>query len=220
MLRRVIAFFDPAQPGFARRLLRLARWGLALVILLLAAGAWGLLRLPQGRYWWGVAQLGLGFPAAAVRTASSAIEDGLATRYGFYRLLAAGQRRSGQVEAQLQTFDQAVQKFPTDWLAQGHRCWYGSLYDRALEVLDSCDAAVRLAPPDEADPWAWRATAKALGGDLDAAADDLRAALRIWDENGAWGSRYVEQRRRWLRQVEAGQNPFDQATLERLRSAF
>lgn len=220
MLRRLIAFFDPAEPGFGRRLLRLARHALVLGLAAVGLLAWGLLRLPQGRYWWGVAQLEAGFPEAAIRTARGAIDDGVALDYGFYRLLAAGQRRAGQVEAQLATFDQAVDRFPDHWMAQGHRCWYGSLFGRAAAVMDSCDAATRLAPATRAEPWAWRAVARALAGSPDQAVADLEEALRRWDESGAWGSPYVEERRRWLRLLQEGRDPFDEETLERQRRSF
>lgn len=220
MLRRLITALDPARPGFGRRMARLAGWGLVGAFLLLGVLLWALLRLPQGRYWWGVAQLESGFPAAASRTASAAIADGIALDYGFYRLLAAGQRRSGLTEAQLETFDQAVAEFPDSWMAQGHRCWYGSLFGRAAAVMDSCDAAIRLAPPTRAEPWSWRAVARALAGSPDQAIADLEEALRRWDENGAWGSPYVEERRRWLRLLREGRDPFDEATLETQRQSF
>lgn len=220
MLRRIIAFFDPARPGFARRLLRLARWGFVLLITLGLLGFWSLLRLPRGRFIWGVVQLELGFPEAAARSAGDAIEEGVADDYGFYRLLAAGQRRSGLIEEQLQTFDRAAALFPDNWMAQGHRCWYGSLFGKVATVLDSCDAAIRVAPESRAEPWAWRAAAKVMNGASAEAIADLEHAMTLWDDSGRWGSRYVEERRRWLRLLKEGQNPFDEATLERLRRSF
>jgi tetratricopeptide (TPR) repeat protein len=220
MLRRVVAYFDPAVAGFGRRMWRLARWGLlAVAAALLALGVF-LLRLPQARYWWGVTQLEAGFPAAAARTAQGAIDEGLATHYGFYRLLAAGQRRTGRIAEQLATFDEAVRRFPDFWFAQGHRCWYGSLFGDARRVLDSCDRAVDLAPKSRGEPLAWRGVARALSGDRAGAIADLEAAMARWDGGSQWGSPYVKRRREWLRQLKAGKDPFDEATLDRERRSF
>ncbi|MFI0608518.1 MAG: hypothetical protein ACH37Z_11615 [Anaerolineae bacterium] len=220
MLRRALSYLDPAVPGFGGRVWRLARWGLLAVALAAVAVGAVLLRQPQVRYWWGVLQLETGFPEAATETAQAMIDAGQADSYDFYRLLAAGQRRSGRVEAQLATFDLAVARFPRLWQAQGHRCWYGSLFGKPGRVMDSCDQSVALGPDDRGEPLAWRGAAKALAGERDAAIEDLTAAMERWDGGTQWGTPYVERRRGWLRQLKAGEDPFDAATLAKERRSF
>lgn len=221
MVRRGIAYLDPAVPGFGGRMWRLARWGLLAAALALLGVGYLLSRLPQVRYWWGVTQLEAGFPLAAARTARAVIDEGQAdSTYEFYRLLAAGQRRGGQIAAQLDTFDQAALRFPDDWRAQGHRCWYGALFGDGERVMDSCDRAVALGPPDRGEPLAWRAVARSLAGNRAAAVEDLTAAMARWDGGSQWGTPYVERRRDWLRRLKAGEDPFDEAMLGRERQRF
>jgi hypothetical protein len=134
--------------------------------------------------------------------------------------MAAGQRRSGQVQAQLATFDEAVERFPLEWRSHGHRCWYGTLFGDPRRVLDSCDRAVELAPDDRGEPSGWRGVARGMSGDREGAIADLREAVRRIEAREGRRRFYTEQRREWLERLEAGEDPFDEPFLERERGRF
>jgi hypothetical protein len=121
-------------------------------------------------------------------------------------------------------------------------CWRGCFDDQAGLVLPACEQAVEL-DPEHGAYRASRGLARALTGDLAGAAEDFRFFLEwekglseddvrrylVW-ETGLSETvlRYQirqegasEERRHefeiWLQALEAGQNPFDAATLEELR---
>jgi len=219
MLRRTISYFDPARAGFAARMWRLGRLALLLVASGLILGLVLMARIPATRYWWGVVQLESGFPAAAARTARRLVDEP-DPGYAPYRLLATAQRRTGQIQAQLATFDQAVALYPESWSAQGNRCWYGALFGEAERVMDSCDRAAALAPETRGESMGWRAVARALTGDRAGAIADLEEALRRLDARGMANRPYATRRRQWLEQLRVGEDPFDEATLQAERERF
>jgi tetratricopeptide (TPR) repeat protein len=94
-------------------------------------------------------------------------------------------------------------------------CWHGSLAGFAAEVLHACEQAVSLAP-DNGDYRDSRGLARALTGDNEGAIEDFTFAIEKM-RSGANDQAYVEKRTAWIAALKAGQNPFDEATLEQLQ---
>lgn len=220
-MQGLLAYFDPAVDGFLRRMLRL--------LALLAAGAalLGCLALLvlgrrfEGdiRYWIGVAQLQTGRPAAAAETARALVEDFPDRDWYDYRLLATALRRDGRIEEHLEVIREGVERFPEDWRTHGDLCWYGALFDRAEEVMPACERSVELVPEGLANAHSRRGFARARTGDREGAIEDFREAVKRWEDRGRTG-RFLRSRRAWLEALEAGEDPFDEATVERLRRYF
>jgi WD40 repeat protein len=82
----------------------------------------------------------------------------------------------------------------------------------AQDVLPACEHAVDLAP-DAAGPRSDRAIARALTGDREGALDDLDAFVDAATRSGLVRPAVVERRRRWIRRLGAGADPFDRSTL-------
>lgn len=214
-----MTWFDPAAPGFLRRMAGcLLAIGL-LVLCAASAGAWRLARTPEGRFWTGVLWLELGQHARAEAIARDLVELPEPNDYSHYRLWAAALRRSGRETEQLAVFDRAVAEFPDRWEAQGHRCWYGSLFGDPRAVLAGCDRSIELAPPDDGSAHGWRALARLRLGDRAGAEADLEEALARWERGGYDGLHY-RRRRAWLEDLRAGRDPLDEAALEALRESF
>lgn len=95
-------------------------------------------------------------------------------------------------------------------------CWYGSLYGHAAEVMPACARAVELAPNDGALRDS-RGLARALTGDRAGAIEDFRFAVKWFGERGLY-EKYGRTRETWVTELEAGRNPFDEETLQRLLS--
>lgn len=91
-------------------------------------------------------------------------------------------------------------------------CWYGAVGGLATEVMPACEHAVRL-DPSRGLYRDSRAVARALAGDLDGAAEDLRAFLASPDGTEP---ALRDERHGWLESLEAAEMPFGPAVLERL----
>jgi len=93
-------------------------------------------------------------------------------------------------------------------------CWFGSLSGHAADVVYACEQAVELAPDD-----GWirdgRGVARALTGDYDGAIEDFRFYVE-WSQEHDEYEPDGRQREEWIAELEAGRNPFDEATLEEL----
>ena len=61
-----------------------------------------------------------------------------------------------------------------------------------------------------------RGLARALLGDYEGAIEDFEALID-WAEVQDWDPRYAIKRRSWIKDLENGINPFDEATLEELK---
>ncbi len=61
-----------------------------------------------------------------------------------------------------------------------------------------------------------RGLARALTGDYAGAAEDFRSYVE-WLEKHDGNEREIDMRRFWIAELEAGRNPFDEATLAELR---
>ncbi|MFZ1599114.1 MAG: tetratricopeptide repeat protein, partial [Anaerolineae bacterium] len=94
-------------------------------------------------------------------------------------------------------------------------CWLGATWNHASLVLDACETAVKLAP-DDGDNRDSRGLARALSGDVQGAIEDFEFALAQAKAN-RWSPYQIATRTAWIKALRAGQNPFDAATLERLR---
>ena len=95
-------------------------------------------------------------------------------------------------------------------------CWWGSLWNYAVEVLDACNQAVALAPDNGAIADS-RGVARALTGDYAGAIEDFQFYVEWSKEDGRY-EWYGAQREGWIRELEAGRNPFNEATLEALKT--
>lgn len=94
-------------------------------------------------------------------------------------------------------------------------CWAGAIYGVADIVIDACEQAVTL-NPDVSYYYESRGVARALMGEMSAAGADLKMAIEIARE-GQQGADRIEMWQAWAQQIEQGQNPFDQQTLNQLR---
>jgi tetratricopeptide (TPR) repeat protein len=94
-------------------------------------------------------------------------------------------------------------------------CWDGSLDGLAAEVMPACERAVVLAP-DDGGKRDSRGLARALAGDMAGAIEDFEFAVKS-TEAPDLGAGFVESRTAWIAKLKAGENPFDEATLEQLR---
>jgi hypothetical protein len=95
-------------------------------------------------------------------------------------------------------------------------CWYGTLWNQAAEVSFACERALAL-DPDNASYRDSRGLARALLGDYDGAAADFAFFIE-WSKQNDQYEPYGRRREAWLAALQAGQNPFDAATLAELRN--
>ena len=94
-------------------------------------------------------------------------------------------------------------------------CWNGSLWGLVSEVLPACDRAVALNSANYSILDS-RGVARAIVGDLQGAADDLRASLELAGDD-RWNEEDKAQRAAWIRALEGGENPFAGDGLAKLR---
>ncbi|MCH2047616.1 MAG: tetratricopeptide repeat protein [Trichodesmium sp. ALOHA_ZT_67] len=90
-------------------------------------------------------------------------------------------------------------------------CWYGSLYQKAADVMFACEKAVALSPKD-GDIIDSRGLARALTGDIEGAIADFQAYVD-WTSN----EEKKAQRQEWIKALQAGENPFTDKLLKELR---
>ena len=90
-------------------------------------------------------------------------------------------------------------------------CWYGSLWGYAAEVLLACDQALAL-EPRLASAREARGLARAMLSDYAGAIFDLEESAEL-----AAAEQERVEREAWLRSLRAGQNPFTEEVLARLR---
>ncbi len=94
-----------------------------------------------------------------------------------------------------------------------HVCWYGCLSGFPDIVLTACERAVALAPEDVRFRDS-RGLARALTGDYRGAVEDFL----VFSEGAGVTEEAKTERKAWVEALTGGRNPFDAATLERLRS--
>jgi WD40 repeat protein len=96
-------------------------------------------------------------------------------------------------------------------------CWYGGIGGHATDQLKQvCEKAVTLAPDNGAVRDS-RGLVRALLGDYPGAIEDFKFFIR-WAKEGELSDTDISLRETWITELEAGRNPFDEATLESLRN--
>lgn len=215
---RVMQFFDPARAGFMRRMLKLGAVLALMSACAVTAVSWRLAQTRTGTLTVAMVLNRTGQPHIAERLSRELIAEDPSGNVSYYKELARSLRRQGEVQAQLAVFDQAIEALPLSWVAHSQRCWYYTLYGRAAEVMPSCDYATEHVG-ESGYAHARRGVARATLGDLDGAATDIEEGLHRWatasirhDPPQPWNA--------WLAALEAGENPFDAATLAAERERF
>jgi hypothetical protein len=124
--------------------------------------------------------------------------------------------REGRLEDTLAAFQQAT-KVPGAGMADpellNRLCWDGALANHAKEVLRYCEELAEQFGED-AHYRDSRGLARALTGDLAGAAADFRYYV---ERLGDSGGEKVQRRHVWIKELDAGRNPFDEEELEALR---
>ena len=125
--------------------------------------------------------------------------------------------KQGKIKEALTAFSQAESNpnLEINVVFWNDLCWRGSLWGHADAVMNDCERAVELSP-DNGGVRDSRGVARALTGNLAGASEDFRAYLKWAPTHGMLES-WISKRQNWLRELEAGRNPFDAATLEALR---
>jgi tetratricopeptide (TPR) repeat protein len=219
-LRRLVAFFDPAEPGFVRRAATIGGCGALVLGCGLVAGLLSFTQFPLVRYYLAAVLLENRQMGLAESVAVDLVRDHPAQNHAYYELLAAVYRRTGRHDEQLQVFDQLVAQMPDRWWGYTDVCWYGSLFGDPARVLDACDKGVALAPKQAGFAHTRRALTRILLGDREGAIADLEEGLRRWERYGGVHPWFITTRRRWLQDLRAGRNPLDEATLRFERERF
>ena len=94
-------------------------------------------------------------------------------------------------------------------------CWFGSLDGFAAQVMPACEEAVSLSSsPGFRDS---RGLARALTGATKGAIEDFQAFVDWSKLNGLYDTQ-GKRREDWIAALQQGKNPFDQTTLDSLRS--
>jgi WD40 repeat protein len=94
-------------------------------------------------------------------------------------------------------------------------CWFGSLWNQGEKVLEICELAVQLDKTNGGTRDS-RGLARALSGDISGAIEDFTYFIDWYSQYNP-NSPQISMRRDWIQALEAGNNPFDAATLEALR---
>lgn len=122
---------------------------------------------------------------------------------------------TGNDRAAIADLTRATELAPTDATLWATLCRMGGLAGAAAETMAACEQAVKLAPT-EGSPRDSRGLARALTGDDRGAIEDFQFFVQWSKQNGQY-EQLGRQRETWITQLQAGQNPFDQATLAALR---
>jgi hypothetical protein len=127
-------------------------------------------------------------------------------------LLEKKLRKMRDRDTLVQFVDWAIKK---DYASLNNQiCWFGSLNGFPDIVLPACERAVQLMPEDGGYRDS-RGLALALTGDSAEAVEDFQFALE-WG-HGSRSESWLTQRADWIRELKAGRNPFDLATIVTLR---
>ncbi len=106
-------------------------------------------------------------------------------------------------------FDPKVEITADSW---NRLCRDGSLQKQAADVLPACDKAVALAPED-GNIRDSRGLARALTGDTQGAITDFEAYIAQTEDKDR-----KAQRQRWVKDLQAGKNPFTDAEIKKLQN--
>jgi tetratricopeptide (TPR) repeat protein len=114
--------------------------------------------------------------------------------------------------AKVQRLEPAAEISADTWYAL---CWFGSLWNAATEVMQTCEKVVALFP-DDGIAHQRRGLARALTGNFAGAVEDFAMYLE-------WAPKYKQseedhsQWEQWAEALKAHRNPFDAETLQKLR---
>ncbi len=120
----------------------------------------------------------------------------------------------GEYEQALADYSQATELNPDDARFWNNLCWHGSLLGRAAEFIDACEQSVAL-DPEHGGHRDSRGLAYALTGDYESAIEDFKFYVDWSKENDQY-EQDGTKRESWIAELEAGRNPFDEATLQEL----
>jgi tetratricopeptide (TPR) repeat protein len=121
--------------------------------------------------------------------------------------------RRGKVKEAIASY-QKVEKIDPTQISASHwneLCRYGSLSQKAADVMLACDKAVSLSPKD-GDIIDSRGLARALTGDIEGAIADFQVFVE-WTSN----EERKAQRQEWIKALQAGDNPFTDEPLKELK---
>lgn len=121
----------------------------------------------------------------------------------------------GNYQQALADYTKAVEFDPNYVLSWNSLCRINSLAGSPAKGMDACQRAVELAP-DEGVVRDSRGLARALTGDYSGAIEDFKLFVE-WSKQNSLYEPYGHKREAWIAELEAGRNPFDEATLEALR---
>lgn len=215
LMRRLVRFFDPAEPGCVRRAARLLAATGMLFACLACSGSALFVRSEQGRYLVLFVLYHNWLNELCVKHADRLIADYPTSNWHYYRMKAACLRRLGRIEESLAVYDQAIRVFPDNWWPYSHRCYYRGLLDDPHKVIADCDRSVELAPSDRVIALDRRAMIRALLGDRQGAIADLEEALELSrrKQPGAFSDELRAIREEWLRTLRQGGNPLTQEAI-------
>ena len=121
---------------------------------------------------------------------------------------------SGDPELAIRDCTKAAELDPDNAEYLDSLCTFSSLSGHASGVIHACERAVKLNPDDGALRDS-RGVVRTLTGDYDGAIKDFRFFVEWSEENNLY-EWYAARRNAWIAELEAGRNPFDEATLEEL----
>jgi serine/threonine protein kinase/tetratricopeptide (TPR) repeat protein len=156
-----------------------------------------------------------GNPAQAIQDYSQAIRLNPKYTFAYYNrglAYAAG----GDLERAIADYAQAVTLEPGYANGWNNLCWFKSLAGQTEAVLEACERAITL-DPENATFYDSRGLARALTGDKQGAIEDFQVYVAWLKENNRYEPN-GPKRDAWIAALEAGENPFDEATLEALRT--
>jgi hypothetical protein len=121
---------------------------------------------------------------------------------------------AGDLEQALADYTKATELDPDKAEYWDSLCWLSNLSGRAASGMYACERAVELASADGQIRDS-RGLARALVGDYDGAIEDFKFYIEWSKENDQY-EQYGSKREVWVTELEAGQNPFNEITLEEL----
>lgn len=122
---------------------------------------------------------------------------------------------SDNLEEAIELLEDAERQAPESPSIQNSLCWLYGVGGRADEALPHCDSAVELDPTGYSNDS--RGLSLALLGEFDEAVAEFEFFLnRLEAEDKAGYDRYSPSRLEWIAALQAGENPFDEATLQAL----
>ena len=127
--------------------------------------------------------------------------------------------RQGKVKEAIAAYEEAQKLDPKQTISAGSwniLGWFGSCWGYAADVLYACEQAVTL-EPENGEYHDTRGRARALTGDYSGAIKDFQFYVE-WGQDKQLSEELLNKRKDWILELQNGQNPFDEATLETLRN--